>query len=256
VKRNKYKYNNIFRKWSENMAYILGFITADGGVHKRTLGIDLQIVRKNGRLELTKKKFLELLKNKMLSCKRCDLRKSCKNIVFGEGNIDAEIMLIGEASGEMEDEQGVPFCGRSGILLNKILKKVGLERKNIFISNIVHCRPPNNRNPTWEEIRICLPYLWRQIKTIMPKMILTLGSIPTRAIMDDKVLSITKERGIIQDIYFRNEKDEILKIKILPTFHPAYLLRNGSEKNYKNVYYDFFCALNYCEKLKNGIGII
>lgn len=166
-------------------------------------------------------------KEKALQCERCHLRETCTQIVMGEGSLENKIMLIGEGPGGTEDKKGKPFVGRAGRLLDKILKSVNIKRKNIYITNIVKCRPPENRNPTREEMKACSPILKTEIKYIKPKVIVPLGSIALKYLVgSDK--KITEDRGKWfnkGDVYF------------LPTFHPAYLLRNANMKKY--VWKDF-----------------
>ena len=142
-------------------------------------------------------------------------------IVFGEGNPDANLMLVGEAPGQQEDEQGRPFVGRSGMLLNKVLDVANMPRDEVFITNIVKTRPPNNRKPTAQEIEASLPLLLDQIKIIRPKLICTLGASSLQGLLGRSV-QITKERGKALDF---------MSTKLLPTYHPAYILRNPKELN-------------------------
>lgn len=141
---------------------------------------------------------------------------ACTKMVWGEGNPDARIIFIGEAPGRDEDEQGRPFVGRSGQLLNKYIQTAGLTRDDVFITNIVKCRPPNNRKPLPAEVAFFKPILLHEIKIIRPKIICTLGSSALEALIN-KPFSITKIRGTL--INFENTK-------LMPTYHPAYVLRN------------------------------
>lgn len=169
----------------------------------------------------------ESFKEKALQCHRCHLRKTCTQVVMGEGSLKNKIMFVGEGPGGTEDKKGRPFVGRAGRLLDKILKSVNIKRNNIYITNIVKCRPPDNRNPNREEMKACSPILKTEIKYIKPKVIVPLGSIALKYLVgSDK--KITEDRGKWfnkGDIYF------------LPTFHPAYLLRNANMKKY--VWKDF-----------------
>lgn len=143
-------------------------------------------------------------------------------VVWGTGNLNAELMLIGEAPGEEEDRQRLPFVGRSGQLLTKMLASIEIQRGEIYITNLLKCRPPENRNPTPVEIEVCRPFLARQIAIIQPKVIAALGSFAARSLLQfDKKTVISKVRGQI----FSYEG-----IPCIPTFHPAYLLRNPSAK--------------------------
>ena len=173
-----------------------------------------------------KQALLQELYEPYRNCQACPLGKlGRKNIVFGEGNPNAKLMFIGEGPGQKEDELCRPFVGRSGQLLTKIMEAVGIQRSQVFITNIVKCRPPNNRNPLPNESETCTKLLlFKQIKIIRPKTICTLGSPATQAFLG-KDAKITKVRGrtfsIVSDNF--DKKKEIL---LLPTFHPAYCLRN------------------------------
>ena len=163
----------------------------------------------------------EKLKTEVLSCSKCQLSRTRKNVVFGEGNPDAEIFLIGEGPGHEEDLTGRAFVGRSGQLLDKILAACGFNRKDhVFIGNIIKCRPPGNRVPLPEERSSCLPYLLKQIEIIHPKIIILLGATALNGLVDPK-LRITKVRGSWikwNDLW------------AMPTFHPSALLRNPNLK--------------------------
>lgn len=152
-------------------------------------------------------------------CRLCKLCENRKNTVPGEGNPNADLMFIGEAPGYNEDAQGKPFVGKAGRLLDKMLSAMKFSRNEIFIANVLKCRPPMNRNPGPEEVEKCIKYLNRQIDLIKPRVIVLLGSIPLKFLTDKK--SISKERG--KWIDYRG-------IKTMPTFHPAYLLRNPKSK--------------------------
>ena len=169
---------------------------------------------------------LDDLKEYMSKFKGCELSKSATNMVFSDGNKSSEIMLIGEAPGHDEDIQGKPFVGRSGKLLNKMLEAIGLSRDTVYIANIVPWRPPNNRRPTEEEINICLPFIRKHIELIAPKVLMLLGSTATYALLRNKE-GITKIRGKWVDMEFGK-----LKVPTLPSFHPAFLLRQPAQKKY------------------------
>ena len=169
---------------------------------------------------------LDDLKIYMTKFKGCDLHKSATNMVFSDGNRSSEIMLIGEAPGHDEDIQGKPFVGRSGKLLNKMLEAIGLSRETVYIANIVPWRPPNNRRPTENEIDICLPFIKKHIELIAPKVLMLLGSTATYALLRNKE-GITKIRGKWVEMDFGK-----LRIPILPSFHPAFLLRQPAQKKY------------------------
>jgi uracil-DNA glycosylase family 4 len=153
---------------------------------------------------------LETLRKKCLTCAECDLYKERKTAVFGEGPSTADIMLIGEAPGKKEDEEGRPFVGRAGTLLNDVLKKAGIERENTYITNVVKCRPPRNRNPRQKEIKTCtFLYLHQQIQIIDPFLVVTLGTIPLKALVNKT--GITEIHGTVFNLHRL----------YLATFHPA-----------------------------------
>jgi len=159
---------------------------------------------------------LERLKSIIENCKKCSLCKSRKNMVFGEGNPDADLVVVGEAPGAQEDETGIPFVGASGKKLSSILNSVGIKRDDIYIANVVKCRPPGNRTPVDTEISACGGYLMLQIEIIRPEYILTLGNVATGFFLDVSG-GITRLRGRVF-----NYKGK----KIFPTFHPSYLLKH------------------------------
>jgi len=163
---------------------------------------------------------LESLMSEVLKCASCDLHTTSTNVVFGSGNPKASLMFIGEAPGEDEDLQGLPFVGRAGQLLTKIIEAMGMKRKDVYIANILKCRPPNNRAPLPTEILACTENLRRQIDLIKPKVICTLGKFASQTLLKTEI-SITALRGKFQ---------EYNGIKVMPTFHPAYLLRNPQDK--------------------------
>ena len=163
---------------------------------------------------------LESLKQEALGCKNCSLHKTRHNMVFGAGNPKAELIFIGEAPGEDEDLQGLPFVGRAGQLLTKIIEAMGLKRRDVYIANILKCRPPNNRAPLPTEIIECEDILKRQIDIIKPKIICTLGKFASQTLLKTEI-TISALRGNLK---------EYNGIKLMPTFHPAYLLRNPNDK--------------------------
>ncbi len=168
-------------------------------------------------------------------CVKCGLAAGRINTVFGEGDPNARIMFIGEGPGQNEDEQGRPFIGRAGDLLTKMIVAMGLTREDVFIANIVKCRPPENRAPTPDEITACWGYLRRQIATIMPAAIVTLGGPATKTLLDTK-LGITGLRG--QWHPFTGLQPDGPIIPVMPTFHPAYVLRNYTVETRGRVWSD------------------
>lgn len=168
----------------------------------------------------THRETLEEIRADMGDCRRCKLCAGRQNIVFGAGNPSAELVLIGEAPGADEDEQGAPFVGRAGQLLNKILQLSGIRREDIYITNIVKCRPPGNRVPEPDEIAACSPFLFRQLDSIRPRLVCCLGAPAARTVLGIKE-GITKVHGQFLD--FRGAK-------AIATVHPAYVLRNPREE--------------------------
>ncbi len=162
--------------------------------------------------------------------KDTEICKNCKNIVFGKGNPEAEILFVGEAPGKNEDEQGLPFVGAAGKNLDKLLEKVGLSLEDIYVTNILKCRPPMNRDPLPEEVKMHTPYLVRQIKEIKPRIICSLGNHATKFFLAEGDLDriknqpgITSVHGKVREISFYG-----LKIKLIPLFHPAAIIYNQS----------------------------
>ena len=154
-------------------------------------------------------------------CTRCKLHTlGRKQIVFGSGNPSADLMFVGEAPGADEDEQGVPFIGRAGQLLTKIIEAIGLTRDDVYIANVIKCRPPGNRNPEPDEIAECEPFLLRQIESIRPKVIVALGTFAAHTLLRTDA-PISKLRGTFHEYH---------GAQLLPTFHPAYLLRSPERK--------------------------
>jgi len=170
--------------------------------------------------DLQRCKTLKELYETTKDCQKCRLGRTRKNYVFGEGNEHAKVMLIGEAPGADEDEQGRPFVGRSGELLNKILSAIKFSREEVYIANIIKSRPPNNRNPEPDEIQACLPYLIRQIELIRPKIILALGKVAANTLLGNSH-TMNALRGKLHR--WRN-------IDVIVTYHPAALLRNPNWK--------------------------
>ena len=163
---------------------------------------------------------LEQVRQDLGDCRRCKLAPTRKTIVFGDGNPHAELVFIGEGPGADEDEQGLPFVGRAGKLLNKMMQTVGLKREEVYICNVVKCRPPMNRTPEKDEVDACSPFLYRQIAAIKPRLICCLGAPAVRTVLGIKE-GITKIRGQFYDFG---------STKALATVHPAYVLRNPREE--------------------------
>ena len=165
-------------------------------------------------------KTLEEVRTELGDCQRCKLHRTRRTIVFGEGDKKAKLMIIGEGPGYDEDVQGRPFVGKAGQLLTKILQSIHLNREEVYIANIIKCRPPQNRNPEPDEIRSCYPFLLGQVRAIQPKIICALGTLAAQTLLKTE-RKITALRGKAYD------QDGI---QVIPTYHPAYLLRNPDKK--------------------------
>ena len=169
-------------------------------------------------------KSLSLLRREISLIKNCDLKKNASNLVFADGNPEAKVMIIGEGPGASEDKEGRPFVGRAGKLLNKMLSSINLDRKSVYITNVVNYRPPENRKPTETEIERYLPFLIKHILIIKPKIIMLLGSTALSALIGENEV-ISKARGKWHDKVF-----EETSISIMPSFHPAFLMRQPEQK--------------------------
>ena len=168
----------------------------------------------------TGKAGLQVVRDDLGDCKRCKLAPSRTNLVFGVGNPDAELVFVGEAPGADEDAQGEPFVGKAGQLLTKMIEAMGYTRQDVYICNVLKCRPPGNRNPEPDEVAACEPFLKRQLAAIRPRMIVALGKFAVQCLLRDES-PISRLRG-----NFRTYEG----IPLMPTFHPAYLLRQPDEK--------------------------
>ena len=167
---------------------------------------------------------LELLKKSIVNLKNCNLKKQAKNLVFSDGNPKSKIMLIGEAPGANEDLEGLPFVGRAGQLLDKMLAAINLDRRKVYISNIVNYRPPENRKPTQQEIDTYLPFIHKHIEIINPKILVLLGSTAMNALIGSEFV-ISKMRG-----KWIEKKFGSCKVSVIVTFHPAFLMRQPAQK--------------------------
>jgi uracil-DNA glycosylase len=176
---------------------------------------------------------LALLQEFLDGCPRCKLSKGRTNIVFGQGNPRAELMFVGEAPGREEDEQGLAFVGRAGQLLTKIIEAIGRKREDVYICNVLKCRPPNNRNPEADEVAECRPFLEEQIRLVSPKVIVTLGTFAAQALLETDE-PIGRMRG-----RWRAARG----VRVMPTFHPAFLLRSPERK--KEVWEDMKLVRDY-----------
>ncbi len=179
---------------------------------------------------------IEIIRADIGNCTRCPLNETRNKIVHSTGNFNADLMFVGEAPGADEDEQGLPFVGRAGQLLTKIIEGIGLRREDVFIGNINRCRPPENRAPAPAESAMCKPFLFREIAVVRPKVIVVLGATAAQNLLETKV-PIGKLRGMFHD--YRGTK-------VMPTFHPAYLLRDPHKK--REVWEDMKMVRDYLNK--------
>lgn len=169
---------------------------------------------------LSKAEAIEQLRKEVEGCMRCDLHRTRMNLVFGSGNPNADLMFVGEAPGEEEDKQGEPFVGKAGQLLTKMIEAIGMKRSDVYICNILKSRPPGNRAPMPHEVAACLPFLKKQIRIIRPRILCALGATAAKTL-----LGTTQPIGALRGRFFDYESG-----KLLPTFHPSYLLRSPWEK--------------------------
>ncbi len=166
--------------------------------------------------------ILKALEDSLQDCIRCKLYKSRTNLVFGAGNVEADLVFVGEGPGADEDKEGFPFVGAAGVMLTKMIRSLGYEREQIYICNVVKCRPPGNRNPEPEEMAQCKQFLYAQLDMIQPKVVCALGAVAANMLTNRQDI-ISKMRGKV----FRNRE-----LVIVPTFHPAYIYRSYSKKKY------------------------
>jgi DNA polymerase len=164
---------------------------------------------------------LENIRRNLGDCQRCKLGRTRKNLVFGVGNPNARLVFVGEGPGADEDEKGEPFVGDAGRMLNRIITAMGITREEVYICNVVKCRPPGNRNPEADEIETCSPFLLRQLKSINPEAIVALGKFAAQTLLETKE-PISKLRGRFRDFH---------GIPLMPTYHPSYLLRSGGNSD-------------------------
>ncbi len=165
-------------------------------------------------------------KDAILLAQQTEICKNCKNVVVGKGNVNADILFVGEAPGKNEDEQGLPFVGAAGKNLDKLLKKVGLSLEDVYVANILKCRPPENRNPSSEEIKAHIPWLLEQIKEINPKIICSLGNYATKFFLSEGNADEMKNQEGITKVHGKVQVVKVgdLKIKLIPLFHPAAII--------------------------------
>ncbi|HEV7551468.1 MAG TPA: uracil-DNA glycosylase [Candidatus Angelobacter sp.] len=176
---------------------------------------------------------LKLIREDIGDCTRCRLHKGRTNLVFGVGNVNAELMFVGEGPGADEDAQGEPFVGRAGQLLNNMISAMGIKREDVYIANVVKCRPPSNRTPEKDECDTCSPFLMRQIDVIKPKVIVALGAVAAK-----NLLAVNDSMANLRGRWY-----DFRKSKLLVTYHPAYLLRDPRQK--KEAWKDLQMAMKY-----------
>ena len=164
---------------------------------------------------------LQGIRDELGDCTRCRLHDGRTHLVFGVGRPDADLMFVGEAPGRDEDLQGEPFVGRAGQLLTRIIEAIDLRREDVYIANVIKCRPPQNRNPERDEVETCRPFLFAQIDTVRPRVIVALGSFAVKTLLDDDRIPISRARGRVY---------ACRGAKLVPTFHPAFLLRSPDRK--------------------------
>ncbi len=180
----------------------------------------LETLESWGKTPVGVKETLEDIRRDLGDCRRCGLSAGRKNIVFGAGSPGARLVFVGEGPGFDEDQQGEPFVGAAGRLLTKIIKAVGLTRDQVYICNIIKCRPPGNRNPEPDEVETCSPFLRRQLRAIKPEFVCALGKFAAQTILETTE-PISRLRGRMYDF---------MDLRVIPTYHPAYLLRNTDKK--------------------------
>jgi len=174
-------------------------------------------------------KGIKRTEQEVLKCRKCNLSKTRNNPVFGEGSFDAKVMFIGEAPGKNEDRQGRPFVGKAGIILDELLQTITLERNQVYITNIIKCRPPKNRNPSAKEIKTCTPYLDQQITRIQPLVIATLGNFATTYILEKFGFQKEKIGDIHGKIFYIKKLD--FNTMLVPLYHPATAIYNPNKKS-------------------------
>ena len=175
----------------------------------------------NAREDIAPAERLRNIRDELGDCTRCRLHGGRSHLVFGVGRPDAELMFVGEAPGRDEDLQGEPFVGRAGQLLTRIIEAIDLRREDVYIANVIKCRPPQNRNPERDEVETCRPFLYAQIDAVRPRVIVALGSFAVRTLLDDERVPISRARGRVY---------ACRGARLVPTFHPAFLLRSPDRK--------------------------
>jgi DNA polymerase len=204
----------------EDIAYALRFLVETGWKGFDCSGQSLAKLKNWGQQPSCLPETLPGIRTDLGDCRRCKLSKRRKNIVFGTGDPQAKLVFVGEGPGYEEDQKGEPFVGAAGQLLTRIIQAMTLTREQVYICNIIKCRPPGNRNPAPVEIQTCTPYLVRQLRAIAPDFIVALGTFAAQTLLETTE-PISKIRGHFHDY---------MGIKVMPTYHPAFLLRNPDKK--------------------------
>lgn len=207
-----------------------------GPMHSRPLpGFDASERERASLQGLSQHERMNKLRECLGDCRRCPLSGGRTNIVFGDGDPAADVVFVGEAPGFYEDKSGIPFVGKSGELLNRMIKAMGLDRRQVYILNVLKCRPPENRDPAPDEIRMCSPFLLKQLEILQPRVILTTGRFATQCLLDTQK-PMRALRGTWQ--YWRD-------VPVLPTYHPAFLLRSPGHK--REAWHDLQKVMYYLE---------
>ena len=212
----------LFVSWTQEITNYLRFCAETGISGFDCTAKSLETVRGWGSRRPLRPETLDAIRNELGNCRHCMLYKERNNIVFGAGDQNARLVFVGEGPGFEEDQQGKPFVGASGRLFTKIIQAMNLTREKVYICNILKCRPPGNRNPRPDEIKNCFPFLQRQISAVKPDFICALGTFAAQTLLDTTA-PISELRGRFFDYQ---------GIKLMPTYHPSFLLRNPSYKRY------------------------
>ena len=228
--------NKILKQHLEMESFFAGDFTVKGGSE---LFAEFPAEAETGQEVSDMEDSLEKIAVEVRLCRKCEIGSVRTNAVPGQGNPKARLMFVGEAPGADEDQQGLAFVGRAGKLLTDIIIAMGLTREEVFIGNVIKCRPPGNRDPKLDEIGNCWPYLKRQLELIQPEVIVALGAHAAKTLLNTTD-AIGKLRGQFHEYKF---SDDLPPAKLMPTYHPAYLLRNYSYDNRKRVWEDMMKVL-------------
>lgn len=232
---NSNKLDKLLRQHLEMERFFVGDFTVKGNAPVQEV-----VPTEPARQEVSQMKdSLKIIAEQVKGCRKCEIGSTRTNAVPGQGNPKAKLMFVGEAPGADEDQQGLAFVGRAGKLLTDIITAMGLSREEVFIGNVIKCRPPGNRDPKAEEIVNCWSYLKRQLELIQPEIIVALGAHAARTLLNTND-AIGKLRGRFHEYRY---SDDVEPAKLMPTYHPAYLLRNYSYDNRKRVWEDMMKVL-------------